>query len=189
MDLIIIAISASLINNVVMSQFLGICPFLGVSKKTGPALGMGAAVTFVMVMSSFVCFIIYAFILKPFDLEYLYIIAFILVVASLVQLCEIFIKRFSPTLYSALGVYLPLMVTNCAIVGVSIINMQSSYSFTASIVNAVFSGVGFTLAIVIFAGLREQIEHCDIPACFRGAPISLIAAGLMSIAFMGFAGI
>lgn len=189
MELISIAISASLINNIVLSQFLGICPFLGVSKDVKPAIGMGSAVTFVMLIASVSCFSIHKYVLKPFGIEFLYTITFILVIASLVQFAEMFMKRYVSALYSVLGVYLPLMVTNCAIFGIVVTNMQKSYTLIEAIVNALATGLGFTIAIVLFAGIREHIEDKDVPDSFKGMPITLMAAAILSMAFMGFAGI
>lgn len=189
MELIVIALSASLINNFVMSRFLGICPFLGVSKKIDTALGMGVAVTFVMTLAGAACFMVHQYILVPLGIEYLYNIAFILVIASLVQAVEMFIKKSSPTLYKALGVYLPLITTNCAVLGVCIINMDNGYGLIESVVNSCAAAIGFTIAIVLFAGIREKTEYSDIPEHFKGFPIALISAGLMSIAFAGFTGL
>ncbi len=189
MQLILVFISAALVNNFVLSRFLGICPFLGVSKKTETALGMGMAVTFVMALASAATYFVYYFVLVPMELEFLYTIAFILIIASLVQFVEMFIKKSSPTLYQALGVFLPLITTNCAVLGVAVININNEYGFITSVVHAVGAAVGFTIAIVLFAGIRERMEHCDIPKAFRGLPITLIAAGLMSVAFLGFSGL
>ncbi len=189
MNLILIALSASLINNFVLSRFLGICPFLGVSKKIETATGMGVAVMFVMTLASAVCFLINQFLLVPYDMAYLYTIAFILVIASLVQVVEMFIKKSSPTLYKALGVYLPLITTNCAVLGATVLNKDAGYDLIESVVNGLFAAVGFTIAIVLYAGIREATEKNDIPKSFRGFPIALLTAGLMSIAFMGFSGL
>ncbi len=185
----IIFISAIIINNFVLSKFLGICPFLGVSKKVETALGMGIAVTFVMTLASAVTYMVYNFLLAPLDIAFLYNIAFILVISSLVQFVEMFIKKSSPSLYQALGVYLPLITTNCAVLGVCVLNKENSYDLISSVINGAGAALGFTLAIVLFAGLRERIERCKIPKAFKGLPIALITAGLMSIAFMGFAGL
>ncbi len=184
-----IFLGAAFVNNFVLSQFLGVCPFLGVSKKTETALGMGIAVTFVMTLASAVTYIVYKFVLVNLEVEYLYNIAFILIIASLVQLVEMFIKKSSPTLYNSLGIFLPLITTNCAVLGVTINNMESNYSLMKSIVNGIGAAVGFTIAIVLFAGIREKLEKCDIPLYFRGFPIALITAGLMAMAFMGFGGL
>ncbi|MBQ5917163.1 MAG: electron transport complex subunit RsxA [Lachnospiraceae bacterium] len=188
-DLLKIAVATALINNVVLSQFLGLCPFLGVSKKTKTAAGMGGAVIFVMTIASILCYGVYDFILVPFNVEYLETIVFILLIAALVQFVEMFLKKFSPALYKALGVYLPLITTNCAVLGIVIINVQKEYNFIQSIVNALGTAIGFTIAIVILAGLREKMEYNDISPSFKGMPIVLVTAGLMAIAFSGFSGI
>ncbi|MDF2869926.1 MAG: electron transport complex, RnfABCDGE type, subunit [Anaerocolumna sp.] len=188
-QLILILIAAAFVNNVVLSQFLGLCPFLGVSKKTGTAAGMGAAIIFVITLSSALCSLVYGFILKPLGLEYLKTIVFILLIACLVQFVEMVLKKHSPSLYNSLGVYLPLITTNCAVLGITLINVQEEYDFITSIISGFGTAVGFTVIIVIMAGVRERIEHNDIPKAFQGYPIVLIAAGLMAIAFLGFAGI
>jgi electron transport complex protein RnfA len=188
-ELLKIAVATALINNVVLSQFLGLCPFLGVSKKTKTALGMGGAVVFVMTIASILCYGVYALILVPFDVEYLETIVFILLIAALVQFVEMFLKKFSPALYKALGVYLPLITTNCAVLGVVIINVQKEYTFIQSVVNSLGTAIGFTIAIVILAGLREKMEYNNISPAFKGMPIVLVTAGLMAIAFSGFSGI
>jgi electron transport complex protein RnfA len=185
-NLVGLMITASLINNVVLSQFLGLCPFLGVSKKTDTALGMGAACIFVITMASLVCSIIYKFILNPLDLSYLKTIVFILVIAMLVQFVEMILKKFVVSLYQALGVYLPLITTNCAVLGVALNNVTDGYSILESVVCGFATAVGFTIAIVILAGLREKMEYNDIPAPFRGMPLVLLTSGLMAIAFTGF---
>ena len=182
-------VTTVLINNVVLSQFMGLCPFLGVSKKVSTAVGMGVAVTFVMGVASLVTYFVQYYILVPFGLDYLQTIAFILVIAVLVQLVEMVINKTSPSLYKALGVYLPLITTNCAVLGVTLLNITESYSLLGSVVNGVGSALGFMLAIVLFAGVRERLESSNIPACFKGYPSTLIAAGLMSIAFLGFQGL
>ncbi len=184
-----VSLGAVLINNFVMSRFLGICPFLGVSKKIETAAGMGVAVTFVMGLASAAAYAVYNFILVPLDKEYLYNIAFILVIAALVQFVEMFMKKSSPSLYRALGVYLPLITTNCAVLGVTVINKTEGYDFITSVFNGVFAAIGFTIVIVLFAGIRERLERCNIPESFKGFPIALVTAGLMSIAFFGFAGL
>ena len=189
MNLLIIAIGAALVNNVVLSQFLGLCPFLGVSKKINTAAGMGGAVIGVITISSAICSLIYDFILVPLDLTYLYTIVFTLVIAALVQFVEMFLKKTSPALYEALGVYLPLITTNCAVLGIALTNVQNGYNFIESVVAGFGTAVGFTIAIVIMAGIRERIEFNDVPESFQGMPIVLLTAGLMSIAFFGFAGI
>jgi electron transport complex protein RnfA len=190
MQVILVFMSAVLVNNFVLSRFLGICPFLGVSKKVETAVGMGVAVTFVMALASAATFVVYRFVLVSLHIEYLYNIAFILIIASLVQLVEMYMKKSSPTLYQALGIYLPLITTNCAVLGVTVLNMESySTDFITSVVHGVGAAIGFMLAIVLFAGIREKMEHNNIPKAFQGFPIALITAGLMSIAFLGFTGL
>lgn len=189
MNILLIGIGAALVNNVVLSQFLGLCPFLGVSKKTDSAVGMGGAVIFVMLIASTCTSLIYNFILVPTHLEYMNTIVFILVIAALVQFVEMFIKKYSPALYKSLGVYLPLITTNCAVLGIALVNVQKGYGLIESIVNALGSAVGFAIAIVIMASIREKMEYNDIPESFKGTPIVLITAGLMSIAFFGFSGL
>lgn len=188
-ELLLIAIGSALVNNVVLSQFLGLCPFLGVSRRVKTAASMGAAVIFVITIASFFANLVYNGILVPLHLEYLETIVFILVIAALVQFVEMFLKKFSPSLYNALGVYLPLITTNCAVLGVAILNVQNSYNLIQSVVNGFGTAVGFTIAIVIMAGVRERIEYNDIPESLQGTPIVLVVAGLMAIAFFGFAGI
>lgn len=188
-NLIVLSLGSALINNVVLSQFLGLCPFLGVSKKVKTALGMGTAVIFVITLASIVTGVIYKGLLVIFDLTYLKTIVFILVIAALVQFVEMFLKRFIPSLYSALGVYLPLITTNCAVLGIAITNVQKDYSLLEGTVNGFATSVGFTIAIVILAGIREKMQYNDIPKAFRGMPIVLVSAGLMAIAFCGFAGL
>ena len=188
-ELLIIAVGSALVNNVVLSQFLGLCPFLGVSKKVKTAAGMGAAVIFVITLASAVAAVIYQFVLEPNGLAYLETIVFILVIAALVQFVEMFLKKFMPPFYQALGVYLPLITTNCAVLGVALTNVQKSYSILTSVVNGFATAAGFTIAIVILAGIREKIEYNDIPESFKGMPITMIAAGLMAIAFCGFSGL
>lgn len=188
-ELLIIAIGSALVNNVVLSQFLGICPFLGVSKKVETAAGMGGAVVFVITISSFVTGLIYKFILTPLHFEYLQTIVFILVIAALVQFVEMFLKKAMPPLYNALGVYLPLITTNCAVLGVALTNVQKEYNLLQSVINGAGTALGFTIAIVIMAGIREKTEYNDVPACFKGTPIVLISAALMAIAFFGFSGL
>ncbi len=188
MNLIIILISAIFINNFVLSRFLGICPFLGVSKQVETALGMGVAVTFVMALASAITFVVQYAILDPFGLGYLQTIAFILVIATLVQLVEMIIRKMSPSLYQALGVYLPLITTNCAVLGVALLNIQFEYNFIETIFNGIGAALGFTLAIVLFAGIRERLEIAAVPKSLEGFPIALITAGLMAIAFLGFSG-
>lgn len=188
-DLLIILISSSLVNNVVLSQFLGLCPFLGVSKKVETAAGMGTAVIFVITLASAVAGVIYNFVLIPLNITYLQTIVFILVIAALVQFVEMVLKKFMPSLYVALGVYLPLITTNCAVLGVALINVQKNYGIVAGIVNGFATAAGFTVSIIILAGIREKMEYNDIPESFRGMPIVLVTAGLMAIAFCGFAGL
>ena len=188
-DLLIIMISSSLVSNVVLSQFLGLCPFLGVSKKVETAAGMGGAVIFVITLASVVTGCIYEYLLKPFDLSYLQTIVFILVIAALVQFVEMFLKRYMDGLYQALGVYLPLITTNCAVLGVALTNVQKEYGILQGTVNGFATAVGFTIAIVILAGLREKMECNDVPESFKGMPHVLLTAGLMAIAFCGFAGL
>ncbi len=186
--LLLIAIGSAIVNNVVLSQFLGICPFLGVSKKTETAAGMGGAVIFVITIASFVTSLIYKFILTPTDTQYLQTIVFILVIAALVQFVEMFLKKSIPSLYQSLGVYLPLITTNCAVLGVALTNVTKEYDILTGVVNGFATAVGFFIAITIMAGVREKIEYNDIPKPFQGTAIVLITACLMSIAFMGFSG-
>lgn len=188
-DLLVILISSSLVSNVVLSQFLGLCPFLGVSKKTNTAAGMGVAVIFVITLASAVAGLMYQFLLVPLGIEYLQTICFILVIAALVQFVEMFLKKAMPALYEALGVYLPLITTNCAVLGVALTNVQKEYGIVAGIVNGFATAVGFTISIIILAGIREKIEHNDVPESFRGMPMVLLTAGLMAIAFCGFSGL
>ena len=187
--LLLIAIGSAIVNNVVLSQFLGICPFLGVSKKTETAAGMGGAVIFVITISSFVTSLIYKFILIPTGTQYLQTIVFILVIAALVQFVEMFLKKSMPALYKSLGVYLPLITTNCAVLGVALTNVQNDYGILSSTVSGIATAVGFTISIVIMAGLREKMEYNDIPESFKGMPIVLLTSALMSIAFFGFSGL
>jgi Na+-translocating ferredoxin:NAD+ oxidoreductase subunit A len=190
MKIFIIFISAMLVNNFVLAKFLGICSFLGISKKTDAAVGMGLAVTFVMTLSSIMGYIVYHGILKPLGIEYLSTIAFVLVIAALVQFVEMVIQKKSPGLYKALGIYLPLITTNCAVLGMAVINVQENYNFIESVVNGVGAALGYMMAIVLMAGLRERIDgNQNIPVFLQGLPISLITAGLMSIAFMSFQGL
>ena len=189
LNLMIVAITSSLISNVVLSQFLGLCPFLGVSKKVKTAAGMGAAVIFVITLSSLVAGLIYKFILTPLHITYLKTIVFILIIAALVQFVELFLKKFVKPLYEALGVYLPLITTNCAVLGVAINNVNYGYDILTGVVNGFATAAGFAIAIIILAGIREKMEYNDIPKPFRGMPIVLVTAGLMAIAFCGFAGL
>lgn len=188
MNLVLLFLSIVLVNNVITSQFLGICPFLGVSKKVDTAVGMGVAVTFVLTLASVITYFIQMLLVKA-GTEYLQTIAFILVIASIVQFVEMVIKKMSPSLYQALGVFLPLITTNCAVLGIAIVNIDKGYNLIETIINGCGAGIGFTLAIVIFAGIRERLELSDIPEAFKGFPITLISAGLMSIAFLGFTGL
>ena len=188
-ELLLIAIGSALVNNVVLSQFLGLCPFLGVSKKVETSAGMGAAVIFVITIASAVTSLVYTGIRVNLHQEYLQTIVFILVIAALVQFVEMFLKKSMPSLYEALGVYLPLITTNCAVLGVALTNVQKSYSFIQSVVNGIGISVGFTIAIIMLAGIREKIEHNDVPYSFQGSPIVLITSGLMAIAFFGFSGL
>lgn len=182
-------VSCILTNNFIFSRFLGCCPFLGVSNKVETAVGMGVAVTFVMALASLFTHLVYNYILIPLKLEYLSTIAFILIIAGLVQFVEMFIRKSSPSLYKSLGIYLPLITTNCAVLGVAILNVSNLYGIVYSVFNGVFSALGFMLAIVLMAGVRERLETSNIPKCLKGFPISLITAGLMSMAFMGFKGL
>ena len=187
--LFLVLITTALINNVVLSQFLGICPFIGVSKNTKTAAGMGGAVVFVITLSSAVASLLYTFVLEKLDLTYLNTIVFIMVIAFLVQLVELFLKKVVPSLYKSLGVYLPLITTNCAVLGVALTNVQKNYGILTGIVNGFATAIGFTISIVILAGIREKMEFNDIPESFKGMPIVLITAGLMAIAFCGFSGL
>ena len=189
MEYILIFITAIFVNNIVLSQFLGICPFLGVSKKVSTATGMGAAVTFVLVLATIVTYLIQHYVLNPNGLQYLQTIAFILVIAALVQMVEIILKKVSPSLYQALGVFLPLITTNCCILGVAILVIQKDYNLAQSVMYAFSTALGFGLALTVFAGIREQLELTNIPKGMRGMAIVLISAGLLSLAFMGFSGV
>ena len=184
-----ITLGAILINNFIFSQFLGICPFMGVSKKMDTAAGMGMAVIFVMGLASAICWVINEFVLMPLNLGYLQTLAYILVIAALVQFVEMFLKKMIPSLYKALGIYLPLITTNCAVLGAVLLNVQNSYGFIESVVYGVTAGVGFTVAIVLFASVRERLEFAEYPKAFDGFPIALVTAGLISLAFMGFSGL
>ena len=188
-NLLAITLGAILANNFIFSQFLGICPFLGVSKKVDTAVGMGVAVTFVMGLASAITWLVNTFILIPFDLGYMQTVAFILVIAALVQFIEMFLQKSMPSLYTALGVYLPLITTNCAVLGVALLNIQNNYNFIESVVYGVTGGLGFLLAIVLFASIRERLVFADYPKAFEGFPIALVTAGLMALAFMGFSGL
>lgn len=185
----VLAITAIFVQNFVLVKFLGICPFIGVSKKTDTALGMGMSVIFVMTVSSLVTYCIYTYVLVPLGLEYLKTIAFILLIAAIVQLVEMFLQKVSPALYSALGIYLPLITTNCAVLGAAILNIDNGFNLVQSVLFGFFSAVGFTLAIVLFAGIRERLELSDIPEFLQGVPIALISAGLVAMSFLGFSGL
>jgi len=188
-EILLIAVSAMLVENFVLSKFLGICPFLGVSKKTSTAVGMGGAVIFVITLSSAATWAVNEYLLKKYDLEYLQTIAFILVIAALVQFVETVMKKMLPALYKALGIYLPLITTNCAVLGSALLNMEREYTFIESVVFGFAAAVGFTLALLLFSGVREKMETSDIPVAFQGLPITLIAAALVSVAFAGFKGL
>ncbi len=189
MEFLLIFISAIFVNNIILSQFLGICPFLGVSKKIDTSIGMGAAVAFVMTLATIVTYLVQYFILNPLGLQYLQTIAFILVIAALVQMVEIILKKVSPALYQALGIFLPLITTNCAVLGVAILVVQKDFSLLQSIVYAFSTAIGFALALTVFAGIREQLAMSNIPKGMRGVSIVLVTAGLLSLAFMGFSGV
>jgi electron transport complex protein RnfA len=184
-----ILLSALLSENYILVKFYGICPFMGVSKKIDTALGMGMAVTFVMALASAACWAVDSFVLQPLSLGYMQTVAFILVIASIVQVVEMFLKKSVPALYKALGIFLPLITTNCAVLGVALVNAQEGYDFLQSVINGAAGGLGFTLAIVLFASVRERVDKADCPECFKGYPITLIAAGLLAMAFMGFSGL
>ena len=188
-ELILVVVGAALVNNIILSQFQGLCPFLGVSKKTDTAAGMGMAVIFVITLSSAVTSLIYSFVLVPLNVTYLQTIAFILVIAALVQFVEMFLKKSMPSLYQALGVFLPLITTNCAVLGVALINVQKNYNILEGVVYGLATAIGFFIAIVLMAGIREKIEDNDIPESFKGTPIVLLTACLMAIAFFGFSGL
>ena len=188
-SLLAIALGAILTNNFILVKFLGICPFMGVSKKTDTALGMGVAVTFVMALASMVTWAVDHYILTPLDLGYMQTAAFILIIAAIVQVVEMFLKKSVPTLYQALGIYLPLITTNCAVLGVVLLNVQNDYTFIASVVYGITGGLGFLLAIYLFSTIRERVQFADYPKCFEGFPIALITAGLIALAFMGFSGL
>jgi len=187
-EILSIAVIAMLTQNFVLVRFYGICPFLGVSKKTDTALGMGMAVTFVMTIASMLTYLANHFLLEVFNISYLRTVVFILIIASIVQVVEMFLQKVLPSLYSALGIYLPLITTNCAVLGVALLNVQNEYNFINSVIYGFFGGLGFTLAIVLFAGVRERLELSDIPEFLKGFPISLITAGLIAMAFLGFSG-
>ena len=188
-SLLAISLGAVLVNNFILVQFLGICPFMGVSKKMDTALGMGVAVIFVMGLASAATWAVNEYLLIPLKLEFMQTVAFILIIASLVQLVEMFLQKMVPALYQALGIYLPLITTNCAVLGVALLNVQNDYTFIESVVHGVMGGVGFLVAICLFASVHERVEDCDCPKCFEGFPIALISAGLLALAFMGFSGL
>ena len=188
-EILLFMVSCILTNNFIFSRFLGCCPFLGVSGKVETSVSMGLAVTFVMTIASLFCWLIYNLLLLPLNLTYMSTISFILVIAALVQFVEMFLKKSSPTLYSALGIYLPLITTNCAVLGVATLNMNNGYGLLQAVLNGTFSALGFLLAIVLMAGVRERLESSKIPACMKGFPITLVSAGLMAVAFMGFQGL
>ncbi|MEA1974346.1 MAG: electron transport complex subunit RsxA [Bacillota bacterium] len=188
-NIFVILVSSILVNNFVLSRFLGVCPFLGVSKQVDTAIGMGLAVTFVMTLAGVITYLVQYYILEKFHLEYLQIVAFILIIASLVQFVEIVLQKISPTLYQALGVFLPLITTNCAVLGLALLNIDDNLNFVQTIFRSIGAAVGFALAIVLFAGIREKIELSDVPKPFKGFPIALITASLMSVAFLGFQGL
>ena len=188
-EILLFMVSCILTHNFIFNRFLGCCPFLGVSSKVETSVSMGLAVTFVMTIASLFCWLIYNLLLVPLELTYMNTIAFILVIAALVQFVEMFLKKSSPTLYSALGIYLPLITTNCAVLGVATLNMNNNYGLLQSVLNGTFSALGFLLAIVLMAGVRERLESSKIPACMKGFPITLVSAGLMAVAFMGFNGL
>ena len=189
MEYILIFISAIFVNNIILSQFLGICPFLGVSKKVDTALGMGAAVAFVLTLATVVTYLLQIYVLNPFGLQYLQTLSFILVIAALVQMVEIVLKKVSPALYQALGIFLPLITTNCAVLGVAILVIQKDFTLLESVVYAFSTAIGFGLALTVFAGLREQLELANVPKGMQGVAITMITAGLLSLAFMGFSGV
>ena len=188
LSLFSISLSAILAENFILVKFLGICPFMGVSKKSDTALGMGIAVIFVMALASAATWAVNEYLLIPFELEYMQTVVFILVIAALVQFVEMFLQKVIPALYQSLGIYLPLITTNCAVLGVALLNIQKGYTFIESVVYGLTGGIGFTLAILLFSSVRERLEDCDCPKAFRGFPIALIAAGLLALAFMGFSG-
>ncbi len=187
--LLLFMVSCVLTNNFIFSRFLGCCPFLGVSNKVETAVGMGVAVTFVMALASLFTYVVYTYVLVPLGLKYLSTISFILIIASLVQVVEMFLKKSAPSLYGALGIYLPLITTNCAVLGVALLNVQNHYNFIESVVYGVTGGLGFLVAICLFASVRERVDNCECPKSFEGFPIALISAGLLALAFMGFSGL
>ena len=188
-EMLVILVSAILVDNFVLSKFMGICPFLGVSKKISSALGMSVAVTFVMCMATAITWPVYTYFLAPYGLDYLRTVAFILIIALFVQLVEILLKRFMPPLYKALGVYLPLITTNCAVLGVTLLSIDETYGFGQSLVNSLGAGLGFMLALILFSGVRQKMQSCNVPKAFQGIPITLVAAAIVSISFVGFSGV
>ena len=188
-EMLVILVSAILVDNFVLSKFMGICPFLGVSKKISSALGMSVAVTFVMCMATAITWPVYTYFLAPYGLDYLRTVEFILSIALFVQLVEILLKRFMPPLYKALGVYLPLITTNCAVLGVTLLNIDETYGFGQSLVNSLGAGLGFMLALILFSGVRQKMQSCNVPKAFQGIPITLVAAAIVSISFVGFSGV
>ena len=188
-EMLVILVSAILVDNFVLSKFMGICPFFGVSKKIDSAIGMSVAVTFVMCMATAITWPIYTFFLAPYGLDYLNTVAFILIIALFVQLIEILLKKFMPPLHKALGVYLPLITTNCAVLGVTLLNIDNMYDFGQSMVNALGGGLGFMLALILFSGVRQKMESCDVPKALQGIPITLVAAAITSVSFVGFSGV
>ncbi len=188
-EILLFMVSCILTHNFIFNRFLGCCPFLGVSSKVETSVSMGLAVTFVMTIASLFCWLIYNLLLVPFELTYMSTISFILVIAALVQFVEMFLKKSSPTLYSALGIYLPLITTNCAVLGVVVLNITKTYGFAESMVNSLGAGLGYMLAMVLFCGVRSKVDNADMPECFRGIPITLAAASIMSVSFMGFSGL
>ena len=189
MDLIIIVISAIFVNNIVLAQFLGICPFLGVSNKVETSIGMGAAVTFVLTITALMAYLLHHFVLVPLQIEYMQTVVFVLVIAALVQMVEMILKKVSPSLYQALGIYLPLITTNCVVLGIAVLLVQKEFNLLQSVVYALSTGIGFTLALTLFAGLRERLALEDTPNSMKGVPIALVTAGILAMAFMGFAGL
>ncbi len=187
-DIVVLVIGAIFVNNFVLARFLGICPFVGVSKRVGDAVGMGMAVIFVMILASVASWFTFFYVLTPLNMEYMTTIAFILIIASLVQFVENVIKKMAPALYKSLGIYLPLITTNCAVLGIALLNVQNGYTLTQTVLHAVGASVGFTMALVLLAGIRERLERADIPPSLKGAPITFITSGLLAIAFMGFIG-
>ena len=187
-NLLVIAVGAIFVNNIVLSRFLGLCPFFGVSRKTSGALGMGLAVIIVMTCASAITWPIYTYLLRPFNIEFMEIVTFILVIATFVQLIEMVIRKYQPDLYGVLGIYLPLITTNCAIMGVALLNVEENYSFIGSVVNGFAAGIGFTLALLLMSGIRERLEFADVPKSFQDLPIAFVSAALLALAFMAFSG-